>query len=362
MQVTGAATGGRGVISMQGSDTNIGATITTKGTGSIDLRTNNGAHNQLVVTHTASAVNYAFATGAAAGAAPRFGVEGSDTNIDLALNPKGTGTVRVGAAFSTGTPLAVDSAANANSARGITFNIGGASFPFARVNVPAGSGGAFSIFTGDGSHESTEQFRVARTSSSAVNYVQVQGNTAGNAPVVSAQGSDSNITLRVASKGTNGISFSTNFDGTGTGNTQAVIAHTASAVNFVQVTGGPTGNYPNISATGSDANVGLQLRVKGAPTGPGFRIENNSGANFCFAVTTSGANVVNYMRADPAAAGSAAGMSSQGNDTNIDLALTPKGTGNVRFGTYTADMTLIVQGYVEIKDSGGTIRKLAVIA
>jgi hypothetical protein len=55
-------------------------------------------------------------------------------------------------------------------------------------------------------------------------------------------------------------------------------------------------------------------------------------------------------------------MSATGSDTNIDLALTPKGTGNVRFGTYTASMALTVQGYIEIKDSGGTVRKLAVIA
>jgi hypothetical protein len=55
-------------------------------------------------------------------------------------------------------------------------------------------------------------------------------------------------------------------------------------------------------------------------------------------------------------------MDVAGSDTNIDLALTPKGTGNVRFGTYTASMALTIQGYVEIKDAGGTIRKLAVIA
>ncbi len=46
---------------------------------------------------------------------------------------------------------------------------------------------------------------------------------------------------------------------------------------------------------------------------------------------------------------------------NIDIALTPAGTGNVKFGTYGAEVALVA-GYITIKDSGGTPRKLAVIA
>jgi hypothetical protein len=173
-----------------------------------------------------------------------------------------------------------------------------------------------------------------------------------------AQGG-TNANLNFNANGTGSVTFQTN--GT-SGLRQLVVAHTASAVNYVQVTGAATGNIPVISTQGSDANVGMEHRLKGTPSGPGYRITNNNGANVCFAVTTSGANVVNYIRAEPAAAGSPVGISSLGGDTNIDLALTPKGTGKVRIGTYTADMTLIVQGYIEVKDSGGTIRKLAVIA
>jgi hypothetical protein len=60
-------------------------------------------------------------------------------------------------------------------------------------------------------------------------------------------------------------------------------------------------------------------------------------------------------------AGASPVLSTNGSDTNIDLALTPKGTGNVRFGTYTGT-ALSIAGYIEIKDSGGTVRKLAVVA
>ena len=44
-----------------------------------------------------------------------------------------------------------------------------------------------------------------------------------------------------------------------------------------------------------------------------------------------------------------------------DIRLTPKGTGNVRYGTHTATADVAISGYIEIKDSSGTIRKLAVI-
>ncbi len=53
---------------------------------------NNG--NELVVfTGVTSAVNYITITNAATGSGPIIGVDGSDTNIDLNILPKGTGTV-----------------------------------------------------------------------------------------------------------------------------------------------------------------------------------------------------------------------------------------------------------------------------
>ena len=49
-------------------------------------------------------------------------------------------------------------------------------------------------------------------------------------------------------------------------------------------------------------------------------------------------------------------------EANIDLALTPKGTGRVRYGTHAAIGLELVTGYIEIKDAGGTVRKLAVVS
>jgi hypothetical protein len=47
---------------------------------------------------------------------------------------------------------------------------------------------------------------------------------------------------------------------------------------------------------------------------------------------------------------------------DMDLALTPAGAGNVRYGTHSAIGAETVTGYIEIKDAGGTIRKLAVVS
>jgi len=47
---------------------------------------------------------------------------------------------------------------------------------------------------------------------------------------------------------------------------------------------------------------------------------------------------------------------------DIDLTLTPAGVGLVRFGTHSAIGAETVQGFITIKDAGGTPRKLAVVA
>jgi hypothetical protein len=122
VQVTGAATTARPIISAQGSDTNISLGYDSKGTGTHVFRTNGVIQFQAL--HTASAANYATATGAAAGAAPVFGVSGTDTNIDLTLTPKGTGVVKVttgtGLGYGTGIGSAVTQATSRTT--GVTIN------------------------------------------------------------------------------------------------------------------------------------------------------------------------------------------------------------------------------------------------
>jgi hypothetical protein len=74
------------------------------------------------------------------------------------------------------------------------------------------------------------------------------------------------------------------------------------------------------------------------------------------------ASGVNYLQVGSAAAGSSPFISALGDDTNLDINIVPKGSGVVKFGTWTSNADAAVNGYVTIKDAGGTTRKLATIA
>lgn len=75
------------------------------------------------------------------------------------------------------------------------------------------------------------------------------------------------------------------------------------------------------------------------------------------------ADSVNYVQASGAVTGGSGPIiQAQGFDANIDLRLSPKGTGSIRFGTWTGSSDVAINGFVTIKDVNGTIRKLATIA
>jgi len=90
-----SATGNAVSLIATGSDTNIGITLGSKGTGSVNLYSGGGAVANLILSSAASAVNYFNMTNAATGNSPLIAVGGSDTNIILTLNGQGTGGVAV---------------------------------------------------------------------------------------------------------------------------------------------------------------------------------------------------------------------------------------------------------------------------
>jgi hypothetical protein len=177
--------------------------------------------------------------------------------------------------------------------------------------------------------------------------------TANGYALALAEGSNANASLYVGAKGTGSVRFSTSSTSI---TEQMRVAHTASAVNYVQVTGAATGNQPVISTQGSDANVILNIASKGNAS---IIFNANSAEQFR---TGAVASAVNSLQLNGATTGNSPSLQARGSNTDIDVVFTPKGTGNVRFGTYTANMALTIQGYIEIKDSGGTVRRLAVIA
>ena len=63
--------------------------------------------------------------------------------------------------------------------------------------------------------------------------------------------------------------------------------------------------------------------------------------------------------------GSASALATIGADgtgADLDIAITPKGAGNVRFGTNTVKGAEAFASFITIKDSGGTARKVMVCA
>ena len=134
-----------------------------------------------------------------------------------------------------------------------------------------------------------------------------------------------------------------------------VIRGASAAVNFLAARGNATGGRPSITAEGADTNIGLTVEAKG--TGSIFARTNGAIA----LQVTNTASAVNYLSIFGNATGARPTISAVGADTNIDLALVPKGTGYVTFGTRTASGDVAVTGYVEIKDAGGTVRRLAVV-
>lgn len=144
--------------------------------------------------------------------------------------------------------------------------------------------------------------------------------------------------------------------GTGLNLTQFAIAHTASAVNYFQVQGSGTGAPVFLTAHGSDTNIGAYLATKGTGS---WRFATGGGDQFRI---ISVASAVNTLDLSGSATGNAVTAAAAGSDSNIDFAITPKGTGVLRFGTHSALAAETVTGYITIKDAAGNSRKLAVLS
>jgi hypothetical protein len=478
VQVTGAATTIQPIISAQGSDGNIALNLRSKGTSGIWFGSSDGAI-QFQVTPTTSAVNNLRATGSIAGNALPFVAGGSDTNISMAFQPKGTGAIDLaagssgvnisnggtvtaitrtaaGSAYTSAPTLAITAPTTAGGVQatattlinmqgtqtvvgggtGYTLNdvltiVGGtrpggaatltvtgvsagvitsvsvsaaANYSVAPTNPASVTGGtgtgatftlawglstSFTItnagsgyieqptvtFSGGGGSgaaayatvgsgttvksigstmsfntPSGEGFRVVDSGTSTTTYWSAYGgsSTITNQPRLRAQ-TTSNAWVETSGAGS--VILATN-----SGVVQALVSHTASAVNYVQVTGAVTSGSPTISAQGSDGNIPLNIRSKGVFN---INLQNGNNNNGLVVDMTSGTTLANYVAIAGKVTGSAPTISALGTDTDIDLALTPKGTGVVQFGTYTGTI-LTPTGYITIKDSGGTTRRLLV--
>jgi hypothetical protein len=322
----GSQTGYTVGMMAQGSDTNVGLVLSSKGNLPIAFWTNTVGNKQFQVSHTASTVNYAQATGAATGSGPTLSAQGSDTNIDFNIATKGTGILSFYTRAALQTIVAGQSSAvNYLQLKGQTTG----NYPTVSVAGSDANVGLDLITKGTGpvrlrtGSSSDIQFSVANVDS-AVNYIQANGATTTNWPTLLATGSDTNVTFNFVTKGTGVHNFGTGGAGS---NSQLRVSHIASAVNYVNVTGSATGNNPTLSAQGSDSNVGLLFQTKGTGSH-----QFASGTSLAFVINSQSTNV-NYGIFTSTSTGVSPLLQVTGSDTNIDFRLRTQGTGAYQFDT-----------------------------
>ena len=268
-----AVTGNAPGIRAGGADANVTLNLSSKGTSGIAFLNNAFSNTMAQILGGASVVNYVNLTSTATGINPSIAVAGADTNVGFDLQSKGNGSVR--------------------------------------------------ILTNSGAQL---QFQVSHTAS-AVNYIQATGSPTTGGVVLSAQGSDASIELRLSSKGSNPVTL---YTGAGLG---LLVANIASTVNYFQIQGAATGAGIIMSAQGSDASVGMLLDGKGSG---GFVALRPNGLT---ALATAGvASAVNYVQVTNAATGVAPIVDALGSDTNINLRMRAKGSGAVEIMSNSADV------------------------
>ncbi len=430
LQIQSNISGAPAVVSALGSDTNIGMAFISKGTGAIDLAagssgvniSNGGTVTAITFTNTGSGYT-SVPTATVSAPTTAGGVQATISfSMQLATTPTitdgGTGytvgnvLTLVGGTFTTAATVTV-STVSAGVITGITVSSFGAYtvLPTSPASVTGGTGSGATFTTSWSVRTTFPSPSITNAGSGYVEQPTVSFSggggsgaaayaTVGGTPVIRSLGTNldfytpGGVGFRVGDNGTTNAAYWTAYGGptapvlratttasgifqtsgayplvfqTNFSSEQLRVAHTASAVNYVQVTGAVTGpsatTLPNITVQGSDTNTYLAIGAKG--TGGYISFHGNaSTSNQVFRIATlNAAGNSSYLQVNASASGgNGPVISAIGSDTNIDLNLTPKGTGNVRFGTYTANMALTVQGYIEVKDSGGTVRKLAVIA
>jgi acetylornithine deacetylase/succinyl-diaminopimelate desuccinylase-like protein len=146
----------------------------------------------------------------------------------------------------------------------------------------------------------------------------------------------------------------------GAGSTQNII--TGNTTND----DGITNVLPAYTDLSINSNIGPNYGTRKFGALLGDTVTSKSGLTFntLNGISFSATNVsspTNYVDMFAGATGSPATIRALGGDTDVDLRLLPQGAGVVRFGVRLGTADVPVTGYMTIKDSGGTVRKVAII-
>ena len=167
------------------------------------------------------------------GNTPTIQANGQDTNLNLNLTSKGTGTVQ------------------ANGVDVVT-TTGAQTLTNKTLTAPRIANGGY---IADANGNAQIAFT---TTASAVNHITLTNSATGSSPVVAASGSDTNLHLILRAKGTGAVALQ------GNGQNILYTNGVVGAVNYVTMTNSTTGNAAVIGTYGTDANVNLNLAPKGS--------------------------------------------------------------------------------------------------
>ena len=201
-----------------------------------DIRGSNGTR-VAYFSGVASGVNWVNLQNNSAGGAPSVYAQGPDTDINLNLFAKGSGTVHAD-----GNPVATTTGAQTLTNKTLT----SPTITGPRVNAISDTNGNIAInFNGR---------------ASAVNHITVGNNQSGSWPDISAVGASPDIGLNIFAKGAGFIQLLTS------GVAAAQFLSVPGAVNYLKFSPSTTGNAVTVRGDGSDANVNLDLTTKGSGT------------------------------------------------------------------------------------------------
>ena len=424
---TVTSVGGTGTV----NGLSLSGTVTTTGNltlgGTLDLSSPPTIGNTAPNTGTfttliggGGSANYGQLTGGATTKAVEFKTLGSDANVSLAVQPKGTGAIDL-AAGSSGVNIS-----NGGTVTAITRTAGGSgytSFPSIVIPAPTTAGGVQATATvaqlgataatiqsgGTGYTNGDVLTLVGGTSVAGAATFTVTGVSGGiitsvsstnfltytvlpTNPVSVTGGTGSSATLNVTyyvqsvfniTNAGSGYVEQPTVTFSGGGGSGAAAYATVGGTSIVRSLGQNLDFYtPNNTSTPSfrvldnqSAGTGQFISVRSSSTIPlllssaALNISSTSTNNVSIFTNANSqeqmrvshtASAVDYVQITGAATASkVVAISAQGSDTDVTLSLSPKGAGTIRFGTYTAGV-LTPAGYITITDSGGTSRRLLV--
>lgn len=113
-----------------------------------------------------------------------------------------------------------------------------------------------------------------------------------------------------------------------------------------------------------NSSAAIQAAIDSLPNTGGTTYFLGAAGSENFQVAAGTGPIINHITAKGGAGGTstAPSLSAEGTTTDIDFRIIPKGAGMLRVGTYTAGSDVTSNGYVSIKTSDGTVRKLMTTA